>query len=93
MIRLNHPPTSSYEHDTTSGVTRVCLCYPGWRRERSGRAGVGPRARRERHPDPRHAPHPYLEENVDAASVRLSDTDLAERNALAPPAGERYATT
>jgi aryl-alcohol dehydrogenase-like predicted oxidoreductase len=36
---------------------------------------------------------PYLEENVGAAQVRLSDADLAELNALAPPAGERYATT
>jgi aryl-alcohol dehydrogenase-like predicted oxidoreductase len=35
---------------------------------------------------------PYLEENVSAANVRLSDADLAELNALAPPAGERYAT-
>ncbi|HYZ16980.1 MAG TPA: aldo/keto reductase, partial [Candidatus Acidoferrum sp.] len=35
---------------------------------------------------------PYLEENVGAANVQLSDGDLAELNALAPPAGERYAT-
>lgn len=36
---------------------------------------------------------PYLEENVGAANVRLSDADIAELDALAPPAGERYAAT
>jgi aryl-alcohol dehydrogenase-like predicted oxidoreductase len=35
---------------------------------------------------------PYLEENVGAVNVSLSDADLAELNALAAPAGGRYAT-
>ena len=35
---------------------------------------------------------PYLEENVAAADVRLSASDLAELDALEPAAGARYAT-
>ncbi len=35
----------------------------------------------------------YLEENVAAADVRLTGSDIADLNALAAPAGERYATT
>ena len=35
----------------------------------------------------------YLEENVAAAALRLSDADIADLNALAAPVGERYATT
>jgi aryl-alcohol dehydrogenase-like predicted oxidoreductase len=36
---------------------------------------------------------PYLEENVAAANVKLSQADLAELDAITPPAGARYATT
>jgi aryl-alcohol dehydrogenase-like predicted oxidoreductase len=36
---------------------------------------------------------PYLEENVGAAQAHLSAADLAELNAIAAPAGDRYATT
>jgi aryl-alcohol dehydrogenase-like predicted oxidoreductase len=35
---------------------------------------------------------PYLEENVGAANLQLRDADLAELDALTPPAGERYST-
>ena len=36
---------------------------------------------------------PYLEENAGAADVRLSAADLAELDAIEPPAGARYAAT
>jgi aryl-alcohol dehydrogenase-like predicted oxidoreductase len=35
---------------------------------------------------------PYLEENVAAAGVQLSASDLAELDAIEPAAGARYAT-